>query len=445
MASILFVDDDETMRSAMQMILKGHDHYTAAGKNEAVNILKKSHADLLLTDLFMPNPEDGFELIAEARNLNENIYIVVLTGFGTISSAVKAMKNGADDYITKDLSPDELRLRVDNFLHKQKEKTRLQRLEAENWLLKKDTLQSENFLGRSPTFQHVLKRIEAAAADDDSTVLILGKSGTGKEVAAREIHKKSRRKDNAFAAIDCPTIPRELFESELFGHERGAFTDAKTRKIGRIELADGGTLFLDEIADLPLSLQSKLLRFFESSEFYRLGASRPVKVNTRIISSTNRDLEQMVSQGLFREDLYYRLRVVVINMPELKERRTDIPLLAHSFLQELNRRKHKNLSLSSRDIDRLKDYDWPGNIRELRNLMESYAVLGELPLPRKTLDTGKDSLDFKSAKKQAVLEFEASFLKKALDSTQGNITQAAAQVGISREEFSRKLKKLKSS
>ncbi len=442
MAKILFADDDDTMRSAMRITLKEHQLITASGQDEALALLNKSPVDLLITDLYMPDAEAGYALVAAARKQNEALYIVVLTGFGTIASAVEAMQKGADDYITKDLSPDELRLRVNHFLQKRKEKIRMQRLEAENLILKRDTLQSDDFLGQSPAFQRISRRIEAAALDNESTVLILGKSGTGKELAAREIHKRSRRRNNAFAAIDCPTIPGELFESELFGHERGAFTDAKERKIGRIELADSGTLFLDEIADLPLTLQSKLLRFFENSEFYRVGGTAPVRVNTRIISSTNRNLEEMVSSGTFREDLYYRLRVVVIEMPELHERRGDIPVLAEHFLQDVNRRKHKNLAFSAADMTRLTSYDWPGNIRELRNIIESYAVLGELPLPNKQDKKEKDERDFKTAKKNVIKDFETAFLKKALDSAQGNITRAAAQAGLSREEFSRKIKKL---
>lgn len=442
MATILFVDDDDTMRSALRITLKEHQIFTASGKDKALALLKKSSVDLLITDLYMPDAEAGYALVAAARRQNEALYIVVLTGFGTIASAVEAMQKGADDYITKDLSPDELRLRVNQFLQKRKEKIRTQRLEAENLILKRDTLHSDDFLGQSPAFQRVSRRIKAAALDNESTVLILGKSGTGKEMAAREIHKQSRRCDNTFAAIDCPTIPRELFESELFGHEKGAFTDAKTKKLGRIELADKGTLFLDEIADLPLGLQSKLLRFFENSEFYRVGGTKPVRVDTRIISSTNRNLDEMVAEGQFREDLYYRLRVVVIEMPELRDRRKDIPVLAEHFLQDLNRRKHKNLTFSAEDMARLTSYDWPGNIRELRNTIESYAVLGELPLPHTQDNNENDGMDFKTAKKNVVKDFETAFLKKALDSAQDNITRAAAQVGLSREEFSRKIKKL---
>jgi DNA-binding NtrC family response regulator len=445
MASILFVDDDETMRSAIRMTIKGHDLYTASGKEEAVDILNHRPVDLLLTDLYMPNAEDGFSLVREARDIDKSLYIVILTGFGTISSAVNAMKQGADDYITKDLPPDELRMRIDGFLLKHREKIRLERMEAENLLYKRSAFQSSHWIGQSKSFQKVNKRLAAAAADNESTVLILGKSGTGKEMAAREIHKQSRRRDNTFAAIDCPTIPRELFESELFGHEKGAFTDAKTKKLGRIELADNGTLFLDEIADLPLGLQSKLLRFFENSEFYRVGGTKPVRVDTRIISSTNRNLDEMMAEGQFREDLYYRLRVVVIEMPELRERKRDILLLAEHFLQNLNRRKHKNLSFSEEDKQRLTAYDWPGNIRELRNVVESYTVLNELPLPDIIKRNRAERLDFKHAKKRAVQEFEEEFLTRALDSAQGNITRAAARIGISREEFSRKLSRMKSS
>lgn len=441
MEKILFVDDDETMRNAVALILQNFNITIASNKDQAAEILKKEEISLLLADLYMPEAESGFELVKEARELDEDLYIVVITGFGTIESAVKAVKLGADDFITKELSPDEMRMRIKKYLEAKGEKVRLKKLEAENILLKQEIYQTSQLLGKSQAMLEVQKKIDAAAWDNESTVLIEGSSGTGKELAAREIHKRSERTDFSFVAIDCPSLPKELFESELFGHEKGSFTDAKSRKNGRIELAHQGTLFLDEIADLPLSLQAKLLRFLESSEFYRLGGTKPVKVNTRIISATNKDLQEKIKKGEFREDLFFRLQVVVLRMPDLKDRKEDIRLLAYHFLKELNQRKGTNLKLTQGHIKQLLSYDWPGNARELKNTMASFSVLKELPVLHKE----KIIMDkpYKEARKESIEAFEREYFRKVLVKNQRNITQTAKEIGISREELSRKLKKLK--
>ncbi|MBN2385368.1 sigma-54-dependent Fis family transcriptional regulator [bacterium] len=440
MGKILFVDDDQTMRQAMRLTLMKHDLTIAGGLEEAVTCLQNKDFELLLTDLFMPDLEDGLNLVQQARTRDDDLQIVVITGFGTIETAVQAIKRGADDYLTKDFTPDSLRLKVEHYLQARQNRDRLKKLEAENSVLKQKIFPVRMLLGESGPMREVLRRIELAAQDNESTVLVLGKSGTGKELVARQIHEQGLRSHNTFVAIDCPTFPKELFESELFGHEKGAFTDAKSRKLGRIELAHQGTLYLDEIGDLPLPLQAKLLRFLETSEFYRIGSSKPQRVDVRILASTNQDLHQMVEQGQFRADLYYRLQVIVINTPDLKERKEDIPLLAQSFLDEFNLKKKKDLRFSKDHITRMMLYDWPGNVRELKNAVESFAVLGDLPLPQ-TPDTILDK-PYKEARREALDDFERTYIRMSLFKHERNVTRTAQDIGISREELSRKISRL---
>jgi len=380
----------------------------------------------------------GLSLVSDARELNEDMYIVVVTGFASIETAIEAIKFGADDYISKEFTPDSLRLSIAKFLEAKENKKKLKKLEAENIILREISRGSTSLIGNSPIMKEIKKKIDIIGKDNESTVVILGKSGTGKELAANEIHNSSDRNKFSFIPIDCPTIPKDLFEAELFGYERGGFTDAKARKLGRIELADRGTLFLDEIGDLPLAMQAKLLRFLETSEFYRIGGTKPIKVDVRVLSSTNRDLAQLVKDGLFREDLYYRLQVVVITMPELKERDGDIELLAQYFLNKNNLRKGKNLKLCINDIKKMVLHSWPGNVRELKNNIESFSVLGELPLKIEKKTKG----NFKEAKHELIQDFEIEYFKKALLENSNNITQTAKKIGISREELSRKVKKL---
>ena len=440
MGKILFVDDDQTMRNAVKLTLKDFDLKLAENKKNALKMLKNEEFDLLLTDLFMPEKKSGLGLVKEAREMDENLHIVVVTGFGTIETAVEAIKLGADDYITKEFTPEGLRLGVEKFLKERNNKLKLKKLEAENLLLKQSAFQQKNLMGESPPIAEIKKKIKMAARDNDSTILILGKSGTGKELVAREIHVQSKRGSHSFIPIDCPTIPKDLFETELFGYEKGAFTDAKAQKMGRIELAHQGTLFLDEIADLPLALQAKLLRFLETSEFFRIGGTRTVKVNARILASTNQQLSKLVAEGRFREDLFYRLQVVVIQLPDLKERGDDIKMLAQHFLAEINTRKGTTRELSKEQVQMLLSHDWPGNVRELKNVMESFSVMEEFPLSiKKSTDFNKS---YKEARIKAIESFERAYIKKALENNQHNITRTAKEIGISREELSRKIKKL---
>lgn len=440
MGNILFVDDDKTMRNAIKITLKNHDLRITDSKEEALKILSNENIDLLLTDLYMPKKGTGLSLVKEAREQNEDLHIVVVTGFASIETAIEAIKLGADDYMAKEFTPDSLRIRVEKFLKEQKNKQKIKKLEAENLILRNKRDGFMTLIGRSPVMEEIKHKIDIIGKDNDSTVLILGKSGTGKELAANEIHQKSKRSSFAFIPIDCPTIPKDLFEAELFGYEKGGFTDAKNRKLGRIELADKGTLFLDEIGDLPLTMQAKLLRFLETSEFYRIGSTRPVKVNVRVITSTNRDLSQLVKNGLFREDLFYRLQVVVIAMPELKERKSDIKSLAEYFLNRINIRKGKKMEFDDENISKLLSHSWPGNVRELKNTVESFSVLGEIPLNVKKINIKSN---YKEARHKIITAFEKGYLKEALKENDNNITKTAKKIGISREELSRKLKKLK--
>ncbi|HOW44793.1 MAG TPA: sigma-54 dependent transcriptional regulator [Candidatus Aminicenantes bacterium] len=440
MSRILFVDDDPSMRQAMALVLIEHELQQAAGREEALALLKNEPFALLLTDLFMPGREEGLDLVEAARALDSDLFIAVLTGFGTVAAAVEAMKRGADDFLSKEFTPEGLRLQVEKFLRIRQERIRTFHLEEENRLLRRDRFAPDPLIGDSPPMAAVKKSIALAAADDSGAVLILGKSGTGKELAARQVHERSRRRSQPFMPIDCPALPENLFESELFGHERGAFTDARERKLGRVELAHRGTLYLDEIADLPRSMQAKLLRFLETGEFFRIGASRPQHVDVRIISSTNRDLTRLVHEGHFRDDLYYRLRVVEITMPDLGQRGEDLIRLAEHFLAASNSRKGIRLSFSDEDKRLLRAHDWPGNVRELRNAVDSFAILGKLPI---AAGEGQwAGLDYRRSRSLALADFERRYLQQALARQNGNITRAAREIGLSREELSRKAKKL---
>ncbi len=440
MSRILFVDDDPSIRQALALVLKEHELQQAAGREEALVLLKNEPVELLLTDLFMPGREEGLALVEAARALDSDLFIAVLTGFGTVAAAVEAMKRGADDFLSKDFTPEGLRLQVEKFLRIRQERIRTLHLEEENRLLRRDCFAPDPLIGDSPPMMAVKKNIALAAAADSGAVLILGRSGTGKELAARQVHEQGRRRSQPFIPIDCPALPENLFESELFGHERGAFTDARERKLGRVELAHRGTLYLDEVADLPKPLQAKLLRFLETGEFFRVGGSRPLRVDVRVVSSTNRDLARLVREGQFRDDLYYRLRVVEITMPDLSRRGADLIRLAEHFLAASNFRAGTRLSFSDEDKRRLLAHDWPGNVRELRNAVDSFAILGKLPVA----DGGGQwaDLDYRRGRSLALADFERRYLQQALARHSGNITRAAREIGLSREELSRKVKKL---
>lgn len=435
MPHILYIDDEIGALKAISAILKkqGYIVYTATTAEEGIDILNTNSIDLLILDYRLPGM-DGIELLKWMK-LNEiSIPTIMLTAYGTIERAVEAMKLGAYHYLVKP---------VDTSLLLNVIKEALDKSIKRDELIDKTSPFSE-IIGRSKAMQEVFYVMQMVA-ESNANVLITGESGTGKELVARAIHKNSLRKSKPFVIVDCTTIPENLLESELFGYEKGAFTGAVERKIGLIELANEGTVFLDEIGELPLSLQKKFLRFIQEREIQRIGSTQRIKVDVRVISATNRDLEKLVKEGSFREDLYWRLNVVRINLPPLRDRKDDIPLLVNHFLNKFSKENNKPIpQLEPEVMDALLNYDWPGNIRELANVIERAVVLSPSGLisikhlPRriqentKWITTKENTLN--------LLEVEKSLILKALNSTGWNQTKAAEILGISRKQLRTKMK-----
>jgi two-component system NtrC family response regulator len=373
---VLVVDDDASLRRVLEYNLarEGYAVLTADSGERALALLETERVDLVITDIKMPGM-DGMDLLRRVRQASPETQVIVITAFGTIEMAVEAMKAGAFEYVTKPFKRDELSLAVRKAL-------RLKSLESENARLKREVGRKygfENIVGDSPALQQVFRLIEKVA-DSDAPVLITGESGTGKELVAKAIHYRSARADRPFVAVNCAAIPRELLESELFGHRRGAFTGAVRDKKGRFEEAGGGTLLLDEIAELPLELQPKLLRALQEREIAPVGGTGVVRLEARVIAATNRDLEGEVAQGRFRSDLYYRLAVVPLRLPALRERPGDIPLLVAHFLRTLG--GGRKVQVAPEAMEALQRHPWRGNVRELENTVERLLVLGESDLIR---------------------------------------------------------------
>jgi two-component system NtrC family response regulator len=371
MPKILVVDDDASLRRILEYNLaeEGYAVATAGSGEEALGLLEKARFDLVVTDIKMPGM-DGMDLLRRVKESSPGTQVIVITAFGTIEMAVEAMKAGAFEYVTKPFNRDGLRLAVRKAL-------RFQTLETENVRLKREVTRKfgfENIVGDSPQMQRVFRLIEKVA-DSDASVLITGDSGTGKELVARAIHYRSSRAERPFVALNCAAIPRELLESELFGHKKGSFTGAIRDRSGKFEEARGGTLFLDEIGELPIDLQAKILRALQEREVTPVGGNDVIRIDARILAATNRDLEEAIEAGKFRDDLYYRLAVVPIHMPSLRERPDDIPLLVAHFLKELA--GGQRVTVTRDAMDALKRHPWKGNVRELENTIERLLVLRE--------------------------------------------------------------------
>ncbi|MGB9710268.1 MAG: sigma-54-dependent transcriptional regulator [Thermodesulfovibrio sp.] len=436
MAKILYIDDEISALKAISAILKKADFnvLTATTAEEGIAILKENPVDCLLLDYRLPQM-DGIELLKWLKLNGINIPTVMLTAYGTIEKAVEAMKLGAYHYLIK---PVDTELLI-NILKEAVEKTSMYFKETE-----KSVSPFPEIIGKSKAMQEVFY-IMQMVSESNANVLITGESGTGKELVARAIHKKSPRNTKPFIIIDCTTIPEALLESELFGHEKGAFTGALDRKIGLFEIANEGTVFLDEIGELSMSLQKKLLRFLQEKEIQRIGSNTRIKVDVRIISATNRNLEKLVKEGTFREDLYWRLNVVRINLPPLRERKEDIPLLVNHFLNKYSRENNKPIpQLDPEIMNALINYDWHGNVRELANVIERAVVLSPSGiismkhLPRRIQEqSGWTSLKENSLN---LLEVEKSLILKALNSTGWNQTKTAQILGISRKQLRTKMK-----
>jgi two-component system response regulator AtoC len=377
--TILVVDDQESIRHFVSRNLEdeGHEVVCASTGKQALSSVRSHRPDLVLLDLRLPDLS-GLEVLRRIKEEDKDLCVIIMTAFGDVESAVKAMKYGAFDYVNKPINLDQLQLMVEKALESQTLRRELNHLRERRF--------SKEFIrGQSPMILQVYDIVDQVAKSESTSVLIEGESGTGKELIANLIHDQSSRREKPFLEINCAAIPRELLESELFGHERGAFTDAKTQKQGLLEMADGGTVFLDEVGEMSLNIQVKLLRVLERMSFKRVGGTRDIEVSVRIISATNRDLEDLVRKGRFREDLYYRLKVIPIHVPALRERKEDIIPLAKHFMLEFNKAFGKDFRSISQDAEKmLIDYPWPGNIRELRNLFERTVLLegGEVVEPR---------------------------------------------------------------
>src|SRR6516162_1278807 len=444
--TILIVDDEKHTREGLRQSLEDDfDVYAAGNIQEALNALDSDQIDLVLTDLRLGG-EDGMVLIEKILQRPHPPICVLMTAYGSIATAVEAMKRGAHDFVTKPINIDELGLKIARAIknrHTEQENLQLRQQVEERYGL-------EHLIGDSRAMHAIFETVRQVAPSR-ATVLILGESGTGKELIAHAIHNLSNRVKTRFVAFNCSAFSPQLVESELFGHEKGAFTGAVERRIGRLELASGGTLFLDEIAEIDANVQVKLLRALDPGVFERVGGNQSIKADVRLVAATNRDLASLVREGRFREDLYYRLNVVQIRVPPLRERKEDIPLLANAFLKEISERDGKAFRPLSPDaMDCLLQYDWPGNVRELKGAIDSGMTLStgkqisarDLPLavrggaeslaPREAVDQGQVNLQ----------ENERRLIVRALDESGGNRTAAAKKLGISRRTLHRRLREL---
>jgi DNA-binding NtrC family response regulator len=445
-ANILIVDDEKDICMALNILLskEGYAVKEAYNGEQALDIIKKENFDIVMTDIKM-DKMDGFEVLKETQKLSPETSVVMMTAFASVGSAVEAMRSGASDYITKPFINDEIRLTIRSLLQNRE-------LQMENQILRQELSQRQtaftNIIGSSESMQKVFSVMEKVIPNK-SNILITGESGTGKGLVAQAIHEAGPRKDKPFIAINCGAIPENLLESELFGHKKGAFTSANEDKKGLITMAHTGTLFLDEIGELPQALQVKLLHVIQTRELTPVGDTRVITVDVRIIAATNADLMQRVKEGRFREDLYYRLNVIEIPMPSLRERRDDIPVLIKHFMEVFAKEAGKTI----KDIDyeamqALLAYDWPGNIRELRNTIERATVLadGEVITMHDLTDKFR-TLDIEgvstSSLRQALDTFERDYIRRSLTESKGNKEAAAGKLGVDLATLYRKLKKLR--
>ena len=455
---ILVVEDEAAIRLALSGLLRreGYDVEQAESGEPAIARLRADAFDLVLTDLALGAGPSGMDVLRAAREFQPETPVVMITAHGSEKIAVEAMKAGASDYVPKPFDNDEIRL----VLRRALERTRLER---ENRILRERIDRDwrfENLIGSGAAMAQVFETVRKVA-ETDLTVLVRGESGTGKELVAQALHQRSSRRARPFVAVNCAAISRELVESELFGHEKGAFTGADARRVGRFESAHGGTIFLDEIGDMPPATQAKVLRVLQERKLERVGGNRPVEVDVRVVAATHRDLEREVRAGGFREDLYYRLKVVEVELPALRERPEDVPALVNHFLDELARRLDRpKMPIAPDAFARLARHAWPGNVRELRNVVEQAAVLAtgeaiqeaDLRLPAEAaVDTplrseanvaSEQKRTFSAAKREAVVDFERSYLLSALRANGGNVSRTAAAIGMVRQSLQQKIREL---
>ena len=443
---ILVVDDEEIIRESLSFVLKKEGYLVEEAENgkAAYDKIVESYFDVVITDLEMPGMK-GIQLVEEIQKLNIQTSIIIITAYGSLDTAIAALRNGASDYILKPIEFDEILIKIKRLFE-------IKDILLENRILKKEiqrTYDYDNIIGKSPLIKNIYDMIETVA-ETESTVLVTGKSGTGKELVARALHFKSKRKNKAFIPVNCGAISENLIESELFGHKRGAFTGAISDKEGFFKAADGGTLFLDEVSELPLNLQVKFLRVLQEREFTTVGTTSPISVNIRFIASTNRDLKQEIKNGRFREDLFYRLNVIEINLPSLKEREDDIPVLADHFLNKYRKEMNKNIKGIDNDAMRaLIGYEWKGEVRELENVIEravifakeDFITLKDLPIVFRPNDIlvnhfTSGSLD------DSVKNFERDYIVRALENNDFDKEKTADLLKVGLSTLYRKMKEL---
>ncbi len=439
-ATVFVVDDEESIRETLKGILEdeGYDVITVSSGEKALDLFNDSSPDIILMDVWMPGM-DGLETLKQIREKNRNVSVIMISGHSNIETAVHATRLGAYDFLEKPLSLEKVLIIISRALEKQK-------LEKENRELKTSISRQWEIIGENPSITALKEKIRKAATSQ-GRIIIFGESGTGKELVARALHYASDRKDKNFIEVNCAAIPHELIESELFGHEKGSFTGAFESKKGKFELADEGTLFLDEIGDMSLATQAKLLRVIETQEFQRVGGSKKIKVDVRIIAATNKDLEEEIKKTNFREDLYFRLNVVPIYVPPLRERKDDIPLLVEHFLRlfaEQYGQRPKTVSKTT--LRSLMEYDWPGNVRELKNTIERFVIMHtsdaidvkEIPSFR---SVKTDYSSFKTLR-EAREQFEKDFILKKLQENNWNVSKTSEELEIERSNLHRKIKSL---
>jgi DNA-binding NtrC family response regulator len=437
-ARILIVDDELIMRESLAAWLQrdGHAVQTAASGESALKKCRENRFDILLLDIMMEGM-DGLDVLRRIKESDADVAVVMITAHGSVATAIDAMKNGAHDYLLKPFDPSELAVLIEKIIQQQQQA-------RENIYLKeqfKDRTRFESIIGQSEPMQKIFDLI-CDVAPTDSTVLITGETGTGKGLAAKAIHSQSRRSKGPYVVVNCGAIPDHLMESELFGHMKGAFTDAKETKRGRLELAHGGTLFLDEIGEVSPRMQIDLLRVLEDRVFYRVGGTQPMEGDFRVIAATNRSLEQAIREGCFREDLYYRLNVVAFSMPPLRQRKQDIPLLAEHFLQRFTQEAHRPIDKISREaMDEMMLYDWPGNVRELQNAIERAVVVSksrqiapeDLPIVCRAPEATTD--------RHSLEQMEKAHILQTLNEHEWNIARSARVLGIDRSTLYSKIKR----
>ena len=449
---ILIVDDEASIREALAGVLsdEGFTPLTSESAEQAFAVLEEENVDLVLLDLWMPGM-DGMEALKHIKRKQPFLPVIMISGHGTIETAVQATKLGAYNFIEKPLSYDKIVLAINNGLH-------LSQLEQENLILRQQSHRKPTITGNSPAIKRLKEQIDRVAPTD-SWVLIRGENGTGKELAAQAIHRQSKRADKPMIELNCAAIPEELIESELFGHEKGSFTGAHEAKRGKFDLADGGMLFLDEIGDMSLKTQAKILRILQEQTFERVGGNKTITTDVRVIAATNKNLEQEIEKGTFRADLFWRLNVVPIDMPPLRERIEDIPLLVNDFLADFMGKGLGSKIFIAGALGLLARHNWPGNVRELRNVVERLVIMcpgseiteddvAAFLKPVQTLTVAGTDGDKRirpytiASFKDARREFEREYLRALLDENKGNVSQTAEKIGVERSHLHKKLKSL---